>query len=198
MSMFKRSPAAFLLFIMVLICQTGFPAEVSIEYLAGRVFLKPADSDPFGITAGKYRLASGTSILTFVDGQLIGETLDKVDVRMKEETIVAFLDTADFEVRKGVAGFKNQQDSIQINTPHVMVKRSEGIIVIKSNSVLTRICIIKGSALLRLASESETLLPEGHEIAAAAGRLSKPYKMSDELRYTWYWVEADKEPALQN
>lgn len=79
-----------------------------------------------------------------------------------------------------------------------MVRMSPGVMVIKSNSVMTRVCMIKGNAVLRLASAAETILPEGHEIAASTGRLSKPYKMSDELRYTWYWVEPEKEPALQN
>jgi len=198
MAMLKDKIGALLLVLITLCSNTGFACEVTIKFLGGRVFIKPAASDPFSITEGKYQLASGTSILTFLDGQFIGETEEKVDIRMKEETIVSFSSVDEFDVRKGVAGFKNNSGSRQINTPHVTVSLQTGVLVIKSNSVLTRICLIKGNAFLKRGNNELMVLPEGQEIAASLGKISRPYKMSDELRYTWYWVEPEKEPALQN
>ncbi len=186
-----------LLFLFFFNLQIASAFEITVKHLSGRVFQKHTSADPYAISEGKYQLSSETSILTFLDGQFFAETEDKIEVRMKEESIVSFTGKSEFEARKGVVGFKNLSGSILIKTPHVDFKLNEGIVVIKSNSVITRICIIKGNCLFERALGS-IKLQEGQEIAFAGGKTSIPYKMSDELRYTWYWVDPSKEPSLMN
>ncbi|HAE39335.1 MAG TPA: hypothetical protein DCG57_11950 [Candidatus Riflebacteria bacterium] len=169
--------------------------ELDMSFMRGRVFIKSPDKEPFEAHAGQYRLPLLTSVVSLADGQCFMQ-LPVAELRTKQETILAILGDKQFELRQGLAGFRIGSDTVKISTAHLGLEVADALIVIKANPVLTRLCVIKGKAVVEQGKSKTTVLA-GQEIAAAPQRLSQVYKQSDELRFTWYWVSADKEPALQ-
>lgn len=168
---------------------------VQLAFVDGRVFINSPDKEPYEATAGQHLLPFSTSLITFVDGQCFfnaGET----EVRLKQETILALTDRPGYELRQGLAGFKTGSDTVTLTTAHLTAQFANAVLVVKTNPVMTRLCVVKGSALVRQGRQSATVAA-GHEIAAAPQRLSQEYRHSDELRFTWYWVDPVREPALQ-
>lgn len=199
MSVMSRKLLAILLLILsgTVAYAESLAPEFEVTMVRGRVFRKEADDQPFALEPGGYKISSATSLLTFVDGQCYLQMGKNLELRMKEEAILALSDHNDLMVRKGLVGFRSVAAPIQIKTLHLNVEFADGLLVIKSNSILTRVCLIKGTARVRQGNAAAVELKEGQEIAAAPGKLSQPYERSDELRFTWYWVTPDKEPALQ-
>lgn len=169
--------------------------EFDMSFVRGRVFIKSPDKEPFESHLGQYQVPSSTSIISLADGQCFMREGDS-ELRTKQETILTFLDEKKYELRQGLAGFKIGSATIRLTTAHLSLEISDAVVVIKTNPVLTRVCVVKGRAVVTQ-GKSTTTVPAGQEIAAAPQRLSSVYKQSDELRFTWYWVSADKEPALQ-
>ncbi len=168
-----------------------------IKTVVGRVFVKKSNQEPFSVCPGNISVASETSILTFLDGQCYIVPTEKNEFRMKEEAILAINASNSFEIRKGMVGCSSQQQKVDITTPHLQIILHDGIIVVKSNSVLTRVALIKGKAEVRHLRSAPDDLPAGKEIAAGLGSISEKYAISDDLRFAWYWVNPAKEPSLQ-
>lgn len=169
--------------------------DFDMTFVRGRVFRKSPDSEPFDSKPGQYRVAGSTSIITLVDGQCF-MLVNESELRLKQETILSLSSTHSYELRQGLAGFKTGSETVLLNTPHLKVALADAIVVVKTNPVLTRVCVIKGQVSVAQ-GKSTVVVKAGQEIAAAPQRLSRLYQHSDELRFTWYWVSADKEPALQ-
>lgn len=169
--------------------------EFDMSFVRGRVFIKSPDKEPFESHPGQYQVPSSTSIISLADGQCFMQEGDS-ELRTKQETILTLLDEKKYELRQGLAGCRIGSATIRLTTAHLGLELSDAIIVIKTNPVLTRVCVVKGHAVVTQ-GKSTTVVPAGYEIAAAPQRLSSVYKQSDELRFTWYWVSAEKEPALQ-
>lgn len=192
--------------IEVVAAEDSAPAiECDVKLLRGQNFYRFGDSSLFTLTSGRRSLVEGATLLTSFDGQMIvvtGEDTAATEFRLKENTSLALQKKFSCEVRKGTVGFRlaSESEKLAVATPHVRVEATaEAIFVIKVNSVLTRIGVIKGKIDLFRGNNLEPAekLPAGREIAAAQGRLSQLYSCSDELRYTWYWTTPEKEPALQ-
>ncbi|PKL46364.1 MAG: hypothetical protein CVV42_16750 [Candidatus Riflebacteria bacterium HGW-Riflebacteria-2] len=174
--------------------QTEMPA-LAMDFVRGRVFFNSPDNEPYEARVGQHLISSSTSLITLVDGQCFF-TAGEGETRLKQETILALTGRQQYELRQGLAGFKTASAAMLLTTAHCAAEFSNAIVVVKANPVLTRLCVVKGSVLVKQGRQSATV-PAGHEIAAAPQRLSKIYRHSDELRFTWYWVDAAKEPALQ-
>lgn len=164
----------------------------------GKVFQKIDSAQLFQLQTGKYALPTGTVVLTYFDGQCFLEKAKNFELRLKEDSSMCFISSSSFELRKGTMGIKNASYPIAINTPHLNIEFDDAMVVIKVNPVLTRVCVIRGKAeVWQGKSRDKISVSVNQEIAAAPGRVSKPYPRSDELRFTWYWVEPAKEPGLQ-
>jgi len=166
-----------------------------LVFACGRIFRKSPDNEPFNSDPGQYLVPCQTSIITLADGQCFLQ-INEAELRLKQETILSLIATHSFELRQGLAGFKAGSEKLMLNTAHLKVEFADAIVVIKTNSALTRVCVVKGKVAV-MQGKLITDLIAGQEIAAAPQRLSKAYKQSDELRFSWYWVSADKEPAFQ-
>ncbi|KAF1083634.1 MAG: hypothetical protein GQF41_0412 [Candidatus Rifleibacterium amylolyticum] len=169
--------------------------EVELAFVRGRSFINSPEKEPYEVKAGQHLLPSSTSLITFVDGQCflkVGES----EIRLKQETILALSGKHKYELRQGLAGFKTGSDTIMLTTAHLAAEFADAVVVVKANPVMTRLCVVKGVVTVIQGRQSATV-PAGQEIAAAPQRLSKLYRHSDELRFTWYWVDPSKEPALQ-
>ncbi|MEW6712812.1 MAG: hypothetical protein AB1403_23545 [Candidatus Riflebacteria bacterium] len=174
-------------------------AELKADFCRGRVYYKQSVGQPFELNQGKIGLDRDISILTFVDGQCFISNGDACEFRLKEDSLLFFQDTGHCEVRKGLVGIRAPGgSSIQIRTPHSFFQLEKGTVVIKVFSVLTRICVVQGSILLKNPDcDQQAEISAGQEIAAGNGMYSRRYQYTDELRYTWYWVDAVKEPGLR-
>ena len=170
--------------------------ELTMSFARGRAFINSPEKEPYEARAGQHLLPGMTSLVTLADGQCFFTAGDS-ETRLKQETILALTGNRQYELRQGLVGFKTASDTIKLTTAHCAAEFSNAIVVVKSNPVLTRLCVVKGSVLV-IQGRQSAIVPAGQEIAAAPQRLSKVYRHSDELRFTWYWVEPDKEPALQN
>ncbi|HNS08501.1 MAG TPA: hypothetical protein PKN29_02315 [Candidatus Ozemobacteraceae bacterium] len=147
---------------------------------------------------GKTGIVNGASVLTFADGIAVISVAEHTELRMREDSTMAFPASNSYELRKGMIGIKHSGPISQLATPHVMTDFTETLAVIKCTPVLTRICVIKGSMNVWQGRNLEKItLRAGQEIAAGQGRLSQPYPFTDDLRYAWYWTDPDKEPSLQ-
>ena len=173
--------------------------ELDIRLLRGQNFYKTGGSSLFALAGGKQILSAGSTILSSFDGQLIIAASDATtEFRLKEETSLSFLQNDACEIRKGTTGFHVFSGILNVSTPHLKIEATEGIFVVKVNSVLTRVAVVKGQIRLWQGNSLEkTTLPAGNEIAAAQGRLAEVYACSDELRYTWYWKSPEEEPSLK-
>lgn len=187
----------FLLALMVLFLNLPVCASdmtVNLNFVRGRVFFNSANREPYEAREGEHRLATATSLVSLGDGEVF-LTSHLVETRLKQETILAIVDDEHYELRQGLAGFKVASAPFFISTAHLVVKCHDAVIVIKSNPAMTRVCVVKGRISV-IQGRQMTDVSAGQEIAAAPQRLSKTYKQSDELRFTWYWVEPSREPAL--
>lgn len=177
------------------VCATEM-LELNLGFACGRLFFNSPDEEPFAAKTGQYRVPDLTSIITLDDGQCFIK-FGNFEVRLKQETILAITDRHSLELRRGLAGFKADSELLKLKTAHLALEFSNALVVVKANPVMTRVCVVKGSAVVTQGRQLLNL-KAGQEIAAAPQRLSKTYQQSDELRFTWYWVEPEKEPALQN
>ncbi|MFZ5950205.1 MAG: hypothetical protein ACOYXC_05850 [Candidatus Rifleibacteriota bacterium] len=178
---------------------SSYAAELKADFCRGRVYYKQSGGQPFELNQGKIGLDKDISILTFVDGQCFISNGDACEFRLKEDSLLFFQDPGHSEVRKGLVGIRaDGGSSIQIRTPHSFFQLEKGTVVIKVFSVMTRICVVQGAILLKNPDcDQQAEISAGQEIAAGNGMYSKRYQYTDELRYTWYWVEAIKEPGLK-
>lgn len=174
-------------------------ADLDVDFVRGRVFYKSESKAPFSLKPGKIEVDTGLTLLSFYDGQCFVKTPDKAEFRLKEDSLLLFNTLHDCEVRKGLVGIRADGPTpVKVATPHALVEIADATVIIKTCPVLTRICVIKGSALLKNPRfKQETLLKTGHEVAAGSGMYSKLYAFNDDLRYAWYWVEAEREPSLR-
>ncbi|NCB37160.1 MAG: hypothetical protein EOM80_00190 [Erysipelotrichia bacterium] len=172
--------------------------SLTASLVKGRVYYKTAKTNIYQISRGQIVADYGDSLLTFTDGQCFFYLEDSTEFRLKEESIFAFVSSDTFELRKGTFGIKLASHPVLLRTPHLFVELDNALAVIKVNPVLTRLCIVRGSAsVYHIHDKTRVTVPENTEIAAAPGRLSKIYPRTDELRFAWYWVAPDKEPSLQ-
>lgn len=169
--------------------------EVEFAFVRGRAFINSSDKEPYELRAGQHRLPPSTSLITLFDGQCFLNAGEN-EIRLKQETILALPDRQKYELRQGLAGFKTGSDTIMLTTAHLAAEFADAVVVVKANPILTRLCVVKGVVTVIQGRQSATV-PAGQEIAAAPQRLSKLYRHSDELRFTWYWVDPAREPALQ-
>ena len=167
--------------------------------LQGQVYQKTASGKLYSLLSGTSIFPVSTTILTGNDGIVFVKPSTDTEFRLREESSLDAVSSSAFIVRKGIVGIKIASDSILIETPHASVRLSNCIAVIKVNSLLSRICVIRGKAILRHGKRSieEVILPAGFEIAASSGRISAAYPYNDELRYAWYWTTPALEPSLQ-
>jgi len=193
-------PGGLLFFCMLLISYRTFAQEnqvaAELSFVRGRIFINSPGKEPYEARAGLHLLPLPTSLITMLDGQCFFK-IDGAELRMKQETILALTGRPHYELRQGMAGFKTATGTVRLTTAHLAAEFANAVVVVKTNPVLTRLCVVKGTVLVTQGRQSATV-SAGSEIAAAPQRLSRIYRQSDELRFTWYWVEPEKEPALRN
>jgi len=177
------------------------PGQISlaVDVLQGQVYQKTGSGELFSLLSGTGVFPVSTSILTGNDGVVFVKPTKDTEFRLREDSSLNAIFSSTFVVRKGIVGVKVASDSILIETPHTNMRLSNCIAVIKVNSLLSRICVIRGKAILRHGKRSleEVILPAGFEIAASSGKISAAYPYNDELRYAWYWTTPALEPSLQ-
>ena len=201
----QQSRLRFFIALLLLACSSVFAAQsaadrpvLNFSFLRGRVFLKSGSESLYALTIGKTGIVNGASVLTFADGIAVISVAEHTELRMREDSTMAFPASNSYELRKGMIGIKHSGPISQLATPHVMTDFTETLAVIKCTPILTRICVIKGSMNVWQGRNLEKItLRAGQEIAAGQGRLSQPYPFTDDLRYAWYWTDPDKEPSLQ-
>ena len=165
------------------------------DFVRGRVYFKAVSM--FELKPGEFDLEAEASILTFFDGQCFLKNNENSQFRMKEDSMIRFLDADRLEIRKGTVGVKSLEKEVSVIFGNFELKVKGATVVVKATPVLTRVCVVNGRALIRRkGSNEETVILSGKEVAFATGKVSKMYPFTDELRYTWYWVDAVKEPAL--
>lgn len=168
-----------------------------IDYVKGKAFWKYNHSSPFEIKPGKIHFKKGLTLLTIFDGHCFVSDQAK-EMRLKENSLLFFKKKDLVEVRKGIIGLKNDSGNLKIKTPHAYLELHKGTIVIKTTPILTRISVVKGEVLLfNKKRNSKVAISRGEEVAAGSGMFSKIYKQTNELRYSWYWVEPSREPSLR-
>lgn len=178
--------------------QTVAKSFLDIGFVKGKAFWKHPENSPFELNQGQLAFQPGMTVLTFFNGQCFFEVDDEIEVRMKEDSLVAIYQKNSLEVRKGLVGFRGSGKKLGISTPHASLLLETGTIVIKTNPVLTRITVVKGSVLLVDRNHAGRVrIDAGKEVAVGGGKYSKFYAQTAELRYAWYWVEPSKEPSLQ-
>ncbi len=188
-----------LLVFLALACRVLSQDSVSLkaEFVRGKVFWKSESGAPFALERGLIELSQGLTLFTFFNGQCFLNLDGKTEVRMKEDSQLIFKGADQIEVRKGVVGVKASAANLKLNTSHVEMLLENGIAVIKTSSALTRICVVKGSIVLKNPRQRQQItISAGNEVAAGSGMFSKLYTFNDDLRFTWYWVEPAKEPGL--
>lgn len=151
---------------------------------------------PFLLCKSRFDFSARGKIMTSSDGQVVCNYNNLGQVRLKEDSNVKTSFPNCFNVTKGIVGFNTHALSkLALITSHMEVKVYENsIIIVKVNPIITRICVVKGKALV-VKNNKIILVNSGCEIAASKKQLSKIYKHTNELRYTWYWTEPDKEPS---
>ena len=171
--------------------------EIDISHVSGRAYFNHDSHEPFEINPGRYNKINHSRILTMQNGLLFMKLKPEIDLRMKEDTVLSLDSHELLHLRKGVAGV-SAQVGVMISTPHAHITFSDATVVIKVNPVLSRICVIKGSAIVTHDHNPESIeLVDEQEVAVAGIEISSVYLRTDELRYAWYWVEPDKEPSMQ-
>lgn len=181
-----------------ILLQPAVAQQVAIEvtHASGRAYFNHDSHEPFEVNCGRYSTINHSRILTMQNGLVFMQLNPEIDLRMKENTVLA-IDSSDLlHLRKGVAGV-SAQTSMIISTPHAHVSLNDATVVIKVNPVLSRICVIKGNAIVTQDRNPQSLqLTTEEEVAVAGNEMSSVYLRTDELRYAWYWVEPDKEPSM--
>lgn len=138
------------------------------------------------------------SLCTDSDSQAFFEMNNGLELRLKEKTKIDILNKNKYLLQTGTAGFKLKapKDKRYVKTAFLSAILARGIFVVKTNPCLTRLCVVKGSASIRLNGSKKLVeINAGQEIAAAPNQLSVPYKYTDDLRYAWYWAAPEKEPS---
>jgi hypothetical protein len=101
-------------------------------------------------------------------------------------------------VAEGSVGLKNAENDFFIETEHASgVANNDAIVVIKSVDGFERFCVLRGLIKMQHKKSGRAFsVGLGEEIAVSGEFCSCVYRYNDDLRYLWYWVEADKEPSL--
>lgn len=187
---------------MVVFCSQSNHASTEINYLnvvysSGSVKLLKNLSGPFQIDTHKYYIPDESRIITQSDGELIANKEDWLQIRLKPETSVLLSNISSAYIDRGTAGIRVSNNDYSLSSSHLQIKSIDGIIVVKVNPILTRVCIIRGTAVVKhqKTGKSKTLKAD-MEIAASQLYLSDKYHRTDEMRFVWYWVSPDKEPAF--
>ena len=168
-----------------------------IRYSIGQSYYSHDGSNVFSLKEASYGFFDRCKILTFLDGQVICDYDKKVNIRLKQDSAFESHQDKCFSVNKGTVGFWTKGIDISVSTPKVNVKvYDNSIVVVKETSVLTRICVVKGKALV-VKGDKQIIVNQNQEIAASKNYLSKKYKRTAELRFTWYWTSPSKEPCFQ-
>jgi hypothetical protein len=172
--------------------------EILVTMTRGSSFAKLPGKSPYRLKQGKILFSPDLTFLTLGDGQVFFKTEDETEIRMKQDSIVV-LHSGWFEIRKGCVGVRrNKVFDKRIVSPHLEMNLNNGTLVFKISQVLTRVAAVKGQAYVINPRQTQRLLMvTNEEIAAGNGMFSRIYKQTDELRYTWYWVDAFKEPGLK-
>jgi hypothetical protein len=171
--------------------------DLTVRKSVGRVLLNSKDGNPFRIQEGNYPYTKGMEILTLSEGQIVLKIKDDYEVRLKEDSIVRFGSGKSIFFSRGTIGIKSSLNPVIFKTPHLEGKLNKGTIVIKTNPILTRICLIDGELEVEKAGKS-IKMSKGSEIAASDTKLSQEYKRTAELRFTWYWKENPEEEPTFN
>lgn len=191
-----------LLFIMIISSQIVMAGEntnfIDVNYTVGQVYWSHDGSELFVLQKSVNKYFDRCKILTFSDGQAICEYDNKINIRLKQDSGVETTQTDYFHITKGTVGVRTSASStVCLSTPKLEIKLyKNSIVVVKETPVITRVCLVKGKALIEKDNKM-TLVNKGFEIAASNKYLSKTYKKTAELRFTWYWTTYDKEPCLR-
>lgn len=172
---------------------------VNAKFVRGKVYWKFFQKPPFELKPGRIGLTSDLTILSFFDGQCFLDLPEGAEVRLKEDSVVVAHYDGAIEVRKGIVGIQAKKLPVNVTTLHAKLRIEDGTVVIKSNSIMTRISVVKGGVyLINEAQRDRVLISAGKEVAVSGGMYSKIYDQTAELRYTWYWLDASKEPGLKS
>ncbi|MGM0598251.1 MAG: hypothetical protein ACQETH_00420 [Candidatus Rifleibacteriota bacterium] len=170
---------------------------LNVDFVKGNAFWKYQQTSPFEIKPGKIQLKKGLTLLTIFDGHCFVSDQEK-EIRLKESSLLVFKEKEQVEIRKGIVGIKNDSGNLKITIPHAYLEMQKGIVVIKTNPILTRISVVKGEVFLfNKEHNSKVVIAKGKEVAAGGGMFSKFYQQTNELRYSWYWVKPSMEPSLR-
>ena len=132
---------------------------------------------------------SPTTLETGPQDQCYVKLPDGREIRVKENSRVAFLAPDQIRVEQGLAGFRlgpgSPRTTILIHPAEFRCR--EGIVVCKAYPGFFRLAVLKGHAELRLAGGESRPLAAPVEIAGAVQEVSSPFHPLDDLYYAWYW-----------
>lgn len=199
MKSYLKSCVKYTLIIMLwLLLQPVMAQEIIVDvtHVSGRAYFNHDLHEPFEVNPGRHSKINYSRILTMNNGLVFMQLNPEVDLRMKENTVLSLDSHELLHLRKGVAGV-SAKSKIHISTPQAHISLIDATVVVKVNPVLSRICVIKGEAIVTQDRNSQSIeLTAGQELAVAGNEISSVYLRTDELRYAWYWVDPDKEPSM--
>lgn len=202
MKLYQTSMTLLLLFISIVVFANNNESVdkenfVNIIYCTGNAYWAGDGRAPFLLSKSKFDFIARGNIMTSADGQVVCEYNKLCQFRLKEVSSVKTSLPDCFNVTKGIVGFKtNNEYKLSLITSHLEAKLYENsIVTVKVNPIITRICVVKGKAIV-VKNNKIVLVNSGCEIAASKKQLSKLYKQTNELRYTWYWKDPSEEPSF--
>ena len=121
-------------------------------------------------------------------------------MRLKQNTNISVSNdklayTDELILNEGLIGLKVASDTLLVKAPHADIRLRNATVTIKVSKHMTRLCVLKGTAVLKQKSNIVSV-KAANEIAASKNKVSLVYKFLDDLRYVWYWTTPDKEPSL--
>jgi len=121
------------------------------------------------------------------------------ELRLANSTKALLNETENYlRVAEGGVGVKNGAGELFVETAHTLgAIDNDTILVIKCVDGFERFCVLKGLIKMRHKKSGKSfIVGSGQEISASGLFFSDVYRYNDDLRYLWYWVDADKEPSL--
>ena len=146
-------------------------------------------------------VGDSTSVLTGCNGQLFLSDNNGLELRLKQDTSIKRMNEPlscknKIFLERGTLGVRVASETVLIRTPFAAIRTRNATIVLKVTDTMTRLCVLKGNAVLKQGTNFVSV-NQNNEIAVAKWKVSSPYRFLDDLRYTWYWTTADKEPAFR-